>query len=271
MKFVKFNVLSDIKAPPFIGSMVRGVLGSTLKSSVCINPSFECMGCFALDNCVYYRFYEAKNRFLNYRLDFNLNQNFIEFDYYLFNEDIEKYPYILNAIERMFLVKGVGRDRVVTKNLKILHNSQVIYENEDFRRFELMEESFQESKEVPSAVKLKLITPLRIKRQGRFVKDRDLDIKDILFSIITKKSFYDRASKEIIETFPDVISKDLRFIDFSRYSNRQRKRLKIGGIVGEMTLSNLTPQTYNLLRYGEITGVGKLNSFGLGKIEMETL
>jgi len=70
---------------------------------------------------------------------------------------------------------------------------------------------------------------------------------------------------------PKVIKKDLKMVDFTRYSNRQRKKLKIGGIVGEMIIEGLTFQTYQLLKYGEISGVGKLNSFGLGKIELEDI
>jgi CRISPR/Cas system endoribonuclease Cas6 (RAMP superfamily) len=47
--------------------------------------------------------------------------------------------------------------------------------------------------------------------------------------------------------------------------------MKIGGIVGELVVKNLSPLSYRLLRYGEISGVGKLSTFGLGKIKVEDL
>ncbi|NPA27932.1 MAG: CRISPR system precrRNA processing endoribonuclease RAMP protein Cas6 [Epsilonproteobacteria bacterium] len=271
MQYLKFYIESNIKALPFIGSMIRGALGSSLKSVVCINPSYECQTCFASNNCLYYEFYEEKNRFLNYRLDFRLNQKNIEFKYILFNEAISKYPYIISAIEKMFTQKGVGKDRVTTDNFKIFYEDKIIYENGKFNNIKITPKEFVETKKAPSIVKLNLVTPLRLKRDGRFLKPDTLDIKDILLSIIGKKAFFEKASKEHIEQFPTVAMKNLNFIDFSRYSNRQKKKLKIGGIIGEMVINNLTPQTYNLLRYGEISGVGKLNSFGLGKIELENL
>nr|WP_255531416.1 CRISPR system precrRNA processing endoribonuclease RAMP protein Cas6 [Nitratiruptor sp. YY09-18] len=74
-----------------------------------------------------------------------------------------------------------------------------------------------------------------------------------------------------MEKFPKVVKKDLKFMDFSRYSNRQKTKMKVGGIVGEIVVDGLDKQTYELLKYGEIVGVGKLGSFGLGKIEVEDL
>jgi len=336
MKCIKFTITSSLQAPLFIGSMIRGAMGGALKEVVCVNPSFECKDCFAKDNCLYYEFYEQKNRFLNYRLDFKLNPKNIEFSYYLFNEACSKYPYILSAIEKLFTKKGLGVRRETTNDFKIYYKNELIYDGNNFknikiksthhpelvsesknnasiRHSELDSESHSKeltshsklvseshSKELtshfklvsesqnnasirhseldsesnpkpPTIIKLKLTTPLRLKKNGRFLKPDTLDIKDILISIIGKKAFFENSQKENIEQFPTVVMKDLKFIDLTRYSNRQKTKMKVGGIIGEMVISNLTPQTYNLLKYGEITGVGKLNSFGLGIIEIENL
>jgi len=292
LKYIKLSINAKLSTipPPFIGSMIRGAMGGALKDVVCINPTFDCKDCFAKDNCLYYEFYEEKNRFLNYRLDFKLNQQNLEFNYYLFNKACEKYPYILSAIEKLFTKKGLGVKRETTNNFKIYHNNKLIYDGNNFknikieptRHSELVSESkfhtptlrhcaFDAESKPPTIIKLKLITPLRLKKNGRFLKPETLDIKDILISVIGKKAFFENEQKEHIEQFPTVVMKDLKFLDLTRYSNRQKTKMKIGGIIGEMIINNLTPQTYNLLKYGEITGVGKLNSFGLGKIEIENL
>ncbi len=273
LRYLKFNIFAKLNStpPPFIGSMIRGAFGVSLKEIVCVNPSFECNNCFAKDNCLYYEFYEEKNRFLNYRLDFKLNQKNIEFNYYLFNEACNKYPYILSALEKLFTKKGLGYKRETTNDFKIYYKDELIYDGNNFKSINIEPDEFKISQEFSNIVKLKLITPLRLKKNGRFLKPDILDIKDILISIIGKKAFFENSQKENIEHFPQVVMKDLKFIDLTRYSNRQKTKMKVGGIIGEMIINNLTPQTYNLLKYGEITGVGKLNSFGLGKIEVENL
>ena len=269
MNYTKYLVTTDIKAPKFIGSMVRGALGVALKEVVCINPAFECGSCFAKDNCIYYDFFEKRDGFVNYRLDFLPNQPYVNFNIYLFNSAIDKSPYILSAIEKLISKKGLGKDRVTSNNFKIYNNSSLIYENGTFKNFSPEVNSFSENGFCP-IVKLKFITQFRAKKQGKLITAKNLEAKDIFLSIL-KKQEYLSGKKEQIETMPTIVSKNLFMVDIGRYSNRQKTKMQIGGIVGEIILNNLTPQTYRLLKYGQISGIGKLNTFGLGKIEVEDL
>jgi len=47
--------------------------------------------------------------------------------------------------------------------------------------------------------------------------------------------------------------------------------MRIGGVVGEMVLEGVDERAYRLFRVAEILGVGKLGTFGLGKIKVEDL
>ena len=255
--------------PPFIGSMLRGAFGASLKDVVCINPSFECNGCFGADNCLYYDFFETKKRFHHYRLDIGLYTKDLRFGIYLFNEASEKYPYILSALHRMLTQKGLGRDRKKYAIESIAINGKGVFEAGEFKQIHIEPKNFKIDN-FCRKVTLQLVTPLRIKREGRFVRADNLDIKDILVSIYKKRYFYD-GECERIEQFPKVSQKALSMVDFTRYSNRQKTKMKIGGIVGEMVVEDLAPQTYELLKFGEIVGVGKLGTFGLGKIVVEDL
>ncbi len=63
---------------------------------------------------------------------------------------------------------------------------------------------------------------------------------------------------------------DCRWTDFERYSNRQKTAMSFGGMLGRMGyqgqgLGEFLP----LLRYCEITHLGKQTSFGLGRIRVE--
>ncbi|MDR3631412.1 MAG: CRISPR system precrRNA processing endoribonuclease RAMP protein Cas6 [Desulfocapsaceae bacterium] len=63
---------------------------------------------------------------------------------------------------------------------------------------------------------------------------------------------------------------ECRWTDFERYSNRQKTAMSFGGMLGRMgyqgeDLGEFLP----LLRYCEITHIGKQTSFGLGRIKVE--
>jgi len=220
MKYLKIKISAkneNFKVPSFLGSMIRGGFGSSLKDVVCVNPSKICQGCFAAKNCIYYEFFEEKNRFLNYRLDFELFPKKLDFSLYLFNDSIEKYPYILSAIHKMLTYKGLGknREKFEIENIKI--DNEVIYKNGQFENIKIEPKNFKNDNFCPN-VKVKFITPLRIKREGRFLKPENLDIKDILISINKKRAFFD-SKKEQIKSFPKIVKKDLKMVDFTRYSN----------------------------------------------------
>ncbi len=269
MDYTTFFITSDIKAPKFMGSMVRGALGPALKEVVCINPSFKCENCFAKNNCLFYEFYETKSTFHNFRLDFLPNSPYVNFALYLFNDAANKSPYILSAIEKLFRKKGLGKERVTTQNFKIYHENRLIYENKEFKKFSPVIKKFENSSFSP-VVKLTFQTQFRAKKQGKLLTALKLESKDIFLSILQKQKFYSQK-EEKIETFPQIVSKNLFMVDVGRYSNRQKTKMQIGGIMGEVILNNLTPQTYRLLQYGQISGIGKLNTFGLGKIKVEDL
>jgi hypothetical protein len=60
-----------------------------------------------------------------------------------------------------------------------------------------------------------------------------------------------------------------RWVDLSRYSARQRTRLRIGGAVGTLTYEGDGVAAFaRLLAFGEWMGVGKLTSMGLGRLEV---
>ena len=86
MKYIKISILikTNENIPYFIGSQIRGAFGYALKKVTCINPSYQCdEECFAKDNCLYWEFYEQKNKPLKYRLDFELGKEYYDFDMYL--------------------------------------------------------------------------------------------------------------------------------------------------------------------------------------------
>ena len=249
MRYTKltFQIKSEKKPHFFIGSKIRGMLGYALKDEVCINPSMKCEGCFAAKECVFYEMYEKVNATHKYRLDFKLYDKKYVFSMLLFNT--------LQAEEKS----------IRKAMLKALDDNKEI----DFKS---KEKKFKKSKKGTALLKLTFETPLRIKKQNTFARD-DIDLLDILRSIHRRnRDLQGKTHKYLkIEENYKVVSKNLRYQELTRKSNKQKTTMNMGGLMGEMIITSVDKKVYNLLKLGEVIGVGKATVFGLGKIKLEEL
>jgi hypothetical protein len=70
----------------------------------------------------------------------------------------------------------------------------------------------------------------------------------------------------------EVVRSELRWLDWERYSHRQRTKMRLGGLMGEveygfadaMSMAEFLP----LLILGELLHIGTSTTFGLGKYEI---
>lgn len=259
----------------FTGSMFRGALGYALKKVVCINPSSICEGCFAKENCLYYQFYEQKNRSHNYRLDIELGKKDYSFGLYLFSDATEKLPYLLSAIHQMFTQQGFGQKREKIADFTILVNSQVVFDGKEFTSLNVPKQNLKDFKQdsyCPN-IKIKLKTPLRIKKSNRFLRET-VDIEDILRSIYQRQQTIFYGEKVYGLDFAPHYTTTLKVLKYQqlvRKSNRQKTKMNMDGLLGEIAVMGIDEQSYGLLKVGEVIGVGKQTVMGLGKIEVEDL
>lgn len=271
MKYTKISIIikSKDKIPYFIGSQIRGALGYSLKKVTCINPSYKCEGCFATTNCLYYDFYEKKNEFHKYRLDFELGKDYYDFSLYLYDKTTEKLPYIISALYMMLTQNGLGKDRTKYENLDMyvndvscIKNGQISLPAEYIKQFEI--------DKIRQDITLKFLTPLRIKKDNKFIRSDDLELKDIINSIYQRQmKLLDRDYKRFpYEIEGEIVNKNLQYKELTRLSNRQKTTMNLGGIMGEIKIDNINKECFEVLKLGELIGVGKQTVFGLGKIEL---
>ena len=255
--------------PYFIGSQIRGALGYALKRTVCINPAYECNGCFASDNCLYYDFYEAKNGYHPYRLDFELGKSYYDFSLYLFEEATEKLPFVVSALHTMLTKNGLGKDQIRISEYRLSINGISAMKEGKIVLPQECVMPYHPPKKSASRLTLKLLTPLRIKHHNRFVRSAEhLSLQGIVNSIYQRKQMLEGKERTRLpfEVQGKAVDTFAHFKDLTRYSGRQQGRLKVGGMLGEMTFEGVDAQSYQLLRLGELIGVGKQTVFGLGKI-----
>jgi hypothetical protein len=262
--YSKISIKSDIVLPyKFIGSTIRGAIGWQLKRVVCINPSMECSGCFAKDNCLYYEMYEKSSP--KFRLSLNLEGK-VNFEIFLFEELKEKAPYLIAAIFNSLKEKGIAKNRIKADFLEIKLNDEIAYDGgfKEVKNKFLTFNPLGYSKNIHLNVK----TPIRIKENNKLVRN-DIKLETVLRSIWHR--FNKLKNKEITKLpfIPEykMKNKNFSFVDFNRISNRQKAKMKLGGVIGFMDLE-VDENSYNLLKLGEIVGIGKQVTFGFGNIKI---
>ncbi len=265
MKYSKISFKSELKLPyKFIGSSIRGALGVGLKRVVCINPSRECEGCFASEGCLFYDFYEKDNP--KYRLDLDVGGD-VNFDLILFEEYATKAPYVISAVYKVFKEIGITKKRI-KGDFELFFNDKLIFKEGEF--FEFKNEVLEfEVKDVKNRAYVVFKTPLRIKENNKLLR-KGVGLKSVLRSIHHR---YQRLKNSPITKLPfepkyEVSFENFSFLEFDRFSNRQKSKMKLGGLVGVMELKDMDEESYKLLKLGELIGVGKQVSFGFGKIEV---
>lgn len=229
----------------FIGSKIRGMLGYALKEEVCINPSLHCEGCFAAQECAFFKMYEAQNNTHSYRLDYKLQSEKFKFSLLLFSGLTGYEEAIDRAMQKA--LSSYAKFKVSSKEKKLKH------------------------KHAPSVIKLQFLTPLRIKKNNRFAT-REIDIFDILHSVHKRQlDLNGHSYQKLTLSIPKVVSRHLYYQDLTRRSNKQKTKMNLGGLMGEFVLSHVTQEAYDLLRVAEVIGAGKGTVFGLGKIRLEEI
>ena len=66
-----------------------------------------------------------------------------------------------------------------------------------------------------------------------------------------------------------ALASRLTWRDWARYSNRQERRMSLGGVVGEIRLSNVPFAFTALAACATLAHVGKKSTFGLGRVSLE--
>ena len=135
----------------------------------------------------------------------------------------------------------------------------------------------------PRTLRIRLLTPLRIKRREHFVGVSDFDFRVLMGGLLRRISlltyFFGETPLETdfagllrrAESVP-IAAPALRWREWTRRSSRQNAKLQMGGVVGSFELvgAGLDP-FWPYLWLGQWTHAGKGCSMGLGRYVIEPL
>jgi hypothetical protein len=281
--------------PAFKGSTLHGGFGHALKQTTCALRRQECVTCLLATNCAYAFLFETKAADIlqrphpyilvppdDVRRSWKKDELFA-FTIALFGRANDYLPHLVYAVREMGKAglgkkaESEGRFRLET----IREKETVIYEGTALRTpTNLLELTVGTAPETPvPEISLTCLTPLRLKYDNQLQDGLPfhLLIRAALRRISSLEAAYGQGEPPLNykgiaarATNVRIIVADCRWTDFERYSNRQKTAMHFGGMLGRMVyqgedLSEFLP----LLRYCEITHLGKQTSFGLGRIRIE--
>lgn len=287
----------------YLGSAWRGAFGRALRRSACITNLPRCDDCALLERCVYPRTFEKRTppdaqKLRLYPTAPNpyvlaprtaSDDGAIALDVTLFGHANDDAPAILHALERAGR-DGLTRHRV---SLRLLDTraettagategwTTIQREGVGLRACPASTVAPPSSDAPPTAVRVRLLSPLRIRSDGRYVRPRDLDFRAFAANLLRRISlltyFFGQAPLDVefaslLQEAASVRIEDarLRWQDGARHSSRQGARIPIGGIAGSFVARGpLVATLWPCLWLGQWTHIGKGCTMGLGGYALE--
>ncbi|WHZ09643.1 MAG: CRISPR repeat RNA endoribonuclease Cas6 [Burkholderiaceae bacterium] len=119
-------------------------------------------------------------------------------------------------------------------------------------------------------------TPLRLQVQGKPARAGQITARDLLIALARRHQLlrdvhlgagapqYDFKALALQAQAIELHAQDLRWFDWGRYSQRQQQEMKLGGLLGSITLRGDLAPFAELLHLGQWLHVGKNATMGLG-------
>jgi hypothetical protein len=294
-----------ITLPPYKGSALRGLFGHAMKKVVCAVKGQECDGCLLRLKCIYSAIMESpipedhphhrkyKNAPHPYiiappltKRQYFLPDSLISFDIVLIGKANDYLPYFIYTFTEMGKI-GIGKERgkfdvASVKALGLDGGAVEVFNGIDGilraadKRIDYNRFIISPSSEPSPIITISFETPARIKEDNKLSSDIpfSLLIKRLSERALLLAHFHCGAEMGDVEGFirdaenVESITNNLHWIDWERYSNRQQTKMKLGGLIGEITYKGDFQKYLPLLRLGEHIHVGKAATFGLGKYKI---
>ncbi|GAB6064377.1 CRISPR system precrRNA processing endoribonuclease RAMP protein Cas6 [Deferrisoma palaeochoriense] len=294
--------LEPMRLPAYKGSTFRGVFGHSLRRVACALRDEDCPTCLVRATCTYQRLFETRvdpgqgpkpgvdraphpyvlTPPLDEERDAGPGRE-LACDLLLMGPARGTLPYLVYTFQEVGR-RGLTRDRkpLALRRVEALgaEGWRTVYaEGADALTDPAVEAPAPRAPaRAGGLLGIRLVTPLRLKRNGRFVRDFTPD--DLLVALARRWGDLVRYYGSGLDPEPGVRwllglrgavafgATDLRWLDWTRYSNRQQRRMQLGGLVGSVELRGPVDELRPWLAWAERFHLGKATSFGLGKIEI---
>ncbi|MGR8981055.1 MAG: CRISPR system precrRNA processing endoribonuclease RAMP protein Cas6 [Gammaproteobacteria bacterium] len=276
----------------YAGSAWRGAFGSALKKSVCVVRDTACQACMLKESCAYPYIFEtpppdsekmrlytaAPHPFvINLKLDKQADPSEYRLGLMLFGRSYRYLPYIIHAFEKAGK-HGLGPQNQVFELVRVDQITPDQKERTIYQGKKLEQPSLPATADIPECpdeIDIHLLTPLRIKQEGKNCNEQRLNFSAFFGSLLRRHSMltYFHTDTPLETDFSQLMQQakeipisqqDLSWRDWTRYSSRQQTKMNMGGLIGTFTLKGDLKPFWPYLWLGQWTHTGKGTSMGLG-------
>jgi hypothetical protein len=275
----------ELRLPAFRGALWHSVVGRALKELVCTVPPGVCDGCRRREGCEYPAVMESRSvgpgagplaggaripgPLIFDSGPWQVNRlsagDMFVLDFTVVGQGSMLVTLVEQAIERAASA-GLGSRRVPARVVDIAP------------RPPLREMLASSQTAALSTLLLRLVTPLRLKREGTYLRRFDLAAlaRDLSFRVAALGHYHGslpwpapwRAAIDAARV-ARVVEARVRWVERVRYSARQKREIIMGGLVGKVCIEGVGPELLRLLAAGTVIHAGKCASMGLGELEVD--
>lgn len=286
-----------LSLPNYPGSILRSAFGAALRRISCVTGRSVCQGCPLIHECTYTKIFEAGGSGIRmsgrpasssppYVIESSIEQKEmaslefkLEFHMVIFGIALKHLPLIVLAWRRA-LMHGLGKKRMTGRLVRVVRSHQGIQDeciwSEDQPR--VIPHKPTINLDVPVG-KQEIIfcfnTPLRLQRKGKVLGSQEIMPADLMTSCLRRfselstcaeKNIDRKNIREMTERAKHLQDQNkLRYVQFSRYSSRQKRKMELPGLIGYWSIRGDLRLFLPALYFCEIFHVGKNTSIGLGK------
>ncbi|MFN6961654.1 MAG: CRISPR system precrRNA processing endoribonuclease RAMP protein Cas6 [Rhodocyclaceae bacterium] len=292
---LEFEVVTPLHLPAYAGSTLRGAWGGALRAASCVTRQPTCEGCMLPSSCPYAVIFETRpprDREPSLQDFSQVPRPYVieppqmgERDYapgeplafhiVLAGRALEQLALVIWAHIRAFR-RGVGRGDGTAELLRVIHcgeDETVVLDGPEGKILD-HPATVSELQTLGRSATLRFATPLRLQTNGRRATVEEHTARRLLMALVRRIALlcefhgagplpldFSRLARqaEAIESH-----KTLRWQDWTRYSSRQRKKMDLGGVIGEWRLVGDLAPFAPFLHLGQWLHVGKEATFGLG-------
>lgn len=285
--------------PAYKGSALRGGFGAAFRRIACALRRTECADCLLRTRCIYAYVFETPPREGTTLMGMGKYEKVphpyiiepplehtrvwqpserLTFHLILVGRARDYLPYFVltfDELGRTGLGKGKGTFHLVSvaaDGVDIYDRGQKTLKPAASREIEVEIETGGAD---ASRVTIRFLTPLRMLHQRRLATELPFHvlIRSLMRRIGLIHYFHCEGRepswdhKALLREAEGVrtVGSSLHWWDWERYSTRQKTRLRMGGLKGEVTYEGKIGPFLPILRAGEVLHAGKGTSFGLGK------
>ena len=299
---LKFRITakSTIILPSYKGAAFRGAFENAFRFAVCTKKARTCDGCELGFACLYKAVFRPNppahlkhsGKFENPPVPYALvppltTRRVIErgeqthFELVLFGYARDALPLFVQVFQNIGK-RGIGRHRggffLDAVTIEDGKSDGVIYDRESnrvlIRKTDCVAIEPEENEK--ESVHVSLVTPLRIKAKGKLVTK--LDFTTLFETVARRIELLDaiygsgefQVPEDLLEKAKSVetVSDAIRWYDWGRFSTRQKREMRFGGMMGDIRFKGELGRFMPILELGRHVGAGQATTFGLGRYEL---